>query len=119
MQRAENFGGFDVDGVLFFKLVLLIAGNEGEGVDVFMKFGERKLDRGDAAIIKQRQTFLVFGFKVVQGDAVEIGNDDVAGNFFRAPFARQVLNVAERLRFGLAQIFASGFVFHQDDARPE
>jgi hypothetical protein len=119
VQRAENFGGFDVDRVLLLKLVLLVAGNEGEGVDVFVKFGERKLNCGDAAIIKQRQTLLVFRFQVVQCDAVEIRNDDVTGNFFCAAFAHQVLNVAERLRFGLAQILASGFVFHQDDARPE
>lgn len=38
------------------------------------------------------------GFEVVEGDAVEIGNDDVAGNVFLAGrVAGEVLDVAEGL----------------------
>jgi hypothetical protein len=55
----------------------------------------------------------------MQRDAIEIRNNEVTGNFLGAPFARQVLNVAECLRFSFAQILAGGFVLHQDDARPE
>ena len=62
---------------------------------------------------------LVFRFKVVQRDAGKIRNDDVTGNFLVPPFARQVLYVTERLRFGLAQILAGGLVFHQNDAGPK
>ena len=56
---------------------------------------------GHAAIVKQGQALLVFRFQIVLRDA------------------RKILNVAERLRFGVAQILAGGFVFHQNDAGPE
>jgi hypothetical protein len=34
VELAENFGGFDVDGLLFRESVLLVAGDERKGVDV-------------------------------------------------------------------------------------
>ena len=42
VEVAHDFDGFEVDGVLFLELVLLVAGDEGEGVDVLVEVGQRK-----------------------------------------------------------------------------
>jgi len=40
VQSAHAFGGFDIDGVLFFKRGGLIASDEAEQADIFVKFFE-------------------------------------------------------------------------------
>jgi hypothetical protein len=119
MQAAHNFNRLNVDGVLFFKLMLLIAGNESEVVNVLVKVSQRKFKGVNAAGIKQGQRALVIGLKIVQGDAGEIGDDYIARNFIDTSCAREVLNIPKSLRLGLAQVFAKAFVFHQQDARPK
>ena len=42
VELAENLGGLDVDGVLFLEGVLLVAGDEGEVVNVLVKLGQRE-----------------------------------------------------------------------------
>ena len=85
MELAENFDGFNVDRVLLVKFVLLVAGNESEVVNVPVEIGERKFNRGNAATFEQRQVDVFFRFQIVQRDAREIGNDDVARNSFTRP----------------------------------
>ena len=55
----------------------------------------------------------------MKGDAGEVRDDDVPGNLVHAPLAREVLNVAEGLGFGFAEIAAKTFVFDQHFAGPE
>ena len=81
VQFAENFGGFDVDRVFFLERVLLVARNEREGVDVFVKIGERKFHHRAAPLVEQRQVALLLRLQVVQRDARKIRDDDVAGHF--------------------------------------
>ena len=88
-------------------------------MDVFVKIGQREFDGRHAPVVEERQVALVFRLQIVQGDAGEVGDDDVAGNFICAAFAREVLDVAERLRLGLAEVFAEALVFDEHDARPE
>lgn len=90
---AHDFDGFEVDGVLLDEFVLLVAGKEGEFVDMVVEIGERKFDGADAAIVEEREIELVVGFEIVEGDAGEIGDDDVARDFLVAMVAGQVLNV--------------------------
>ena len=51
--------------------------------------------------------------------ASEIADDDVARDFFVAMLAGEVLNVAEGLRLGFDESFATAFVFDENDAAPE
>lgn len=119
VEAAHVFDRFDVDGTLLDEFVLLVAGEEGELVDVVAKIGEGKFDGADAAVVEKGKIELVLGFKVVQGDAGEVRNDDVARNLFVAAFAGEVLNVAEGLGFGFAEVLAAAFVFDENDARPK
>ncbi len=113
VEVAHDVDGLNVDRVLVLELVLFVAGDEGKEMNVFVQFGERKFDADDAAGIEEREYALVFWLKIVQGDAGEVGDDDVAGNFIHAPFAREVLNVAERLRLGFAEVSAQALVLDE------
>ncbi len=107
MQLTEHFGGFDVDGVLFLELVLLVTGDEREVVDVLVQLRERE---GDASVLLQ----------IVQRNAREVRDDDVAGNLFAALLvAGEVLDVVHRLGVRLAKVLAKTLVFNQDDTTPE
>ncbi|MGB6877224.1 MAG: hypothetical protein WBD87_14450 [Candidatus Acidiferrales bacterium] len=79
VEAAHDFDGFEVDGVLLYEFVLLVASDEGEFVDVLVKIGERKFYGVDAAVFKEREGALVVWLKIMKGDAGKIGDDDVAG----------------------------------------
>ncbi len=112
VKFPENFCGLDIDRVFFLVSMLLVAGNEREGVDVAMKICERKFNGRPAPFVEERQVALFLRLKVVQRDAREIGNDDVARDFGVAAFVGQVLDVAKCLRLRFAQVFAKTFVFY-------
>ena len=80
---------FDVDGVLFLELVLLVAGDEGEGVDVLVEFGQRELQSRRRGVCRRAAGRAVLGLQIVQGDAGEIGDDDVARDFLVAALRRR------------------------------
>ena len=44
VQAAHDFDGLDVDRVLFFEFVLLVAGDECEVMNVLVEVGERKFE---------------------------------------------------------------------------
>src|SRR5687768_18567905 len=46
----EEFDGLEVGRVLFGEFVLLVAGDEGEGLNVVMEIGEGEFDGSDAAL---------------------------------------------------------------------
>ncbi len=88
-------------------------------MDASVKVRQRKLDGSYAPAVEQRQATLVFWLKIVQGDAGEVGDDDVTWNFIGATFACEVPDVAERLRLSLAEVFAETLVLDKHDAGPE
>ena len=81
----EDFNGLNVDGILLFELVLLITWDKREGVNMLVEVSKRELNGRNSPIVKQRKIFLFVGFKIVQGDAGEVGNDDVAQNSSMRP----------------------------------
>src|SRR5581483_4922012 len=119
MQAAHDLDGLNVDGVLLFKLVLLVARNEGNAVNVLVKVSQRKLDGVDAIGIEKRQRPLVVRFEIMQGDAGKVRDDYVARNLIVAAFAGEILNITKSLRLSLAEVFAETLVFNQEHARPE
>ena len=58
VKVAHDLDGLDVDRVLLLECVLLVAGNEGELMDVTVKFGEREFVRDAALLVEQRQVAL-------------------------------------------------------------
>jgi len=113
----HDLGGFEVDGILVGEAVLFVAGDEGEGVDVFVELGEREfegMDRSTSVCCSgccgwgQRRFGL--GFEVVEGDAGEVGDDDIARGFLGAAFVEQILEVLEGLGLGLAEVLAEALV---------
>ena len=99
--------------------MLLVAGNEGELVDLAVQLGQRKLDAGDAVAGEQRQGAILLRLQVVQCDAGEVGNNHVARHLVLPALANQVLDILERLRLGLAQVLPSALVFDQQHTPPE
>ena len=55
VQVAHDLDGFEVDRVLVLELVLLVAGDEGEGVNVLVEVGQRKFDGRHAAVVEKWQ----------------------------------------------------------------
>ena len=119
VKLAENFSGFDIDRVLVFIGMLLVAGNESEGVDVFVKISEREFNGRATTFVEERQVALLLRFKVMQRDPREIGDNDVARDFGVAAFVSEVLEIIKCLRLRLAEVFAKTFVFDQQHASPE
>jgi hypothetical protein len=119
VKVAENLSGFDVDRVFFLERVLLVAGNEGEGVNVAMKISERKFNGRAPPFVEERQVALFLRLKVVQRDAREIGDDDVARELGGWICAGEVLDLIKRLRFCFTEVFAKTFVFDQQHAAPK
>ena len=99
--------------------VLLVAGNEGEGVDVSVKIGERKFKGCAAPFVEERQVALFLRFQVVQCNTREIGDDEVARDFGVTAFIGKVMDVIKRLRFGFAEVFARTFLLHDQNAAPK
>ncbi len=106
VQIAQNLHGLDIDGVLIFLRMLFIAGDERKLVDVPMQIPQFKVPR--LALLE-----------IVQGDAGEVRDDDVARQLVVAAFVLQVLDVLDRLQVGQGQTLAARLVFGQQDALPE
>ena len=119
VKAAHDSDGFNVDRVLFHEFVLLVAGDECEGVDTVMKFGDGEFERFDAAAGEEGQVSLRFGFKVMERDAGEVGNDDVAGDFVVAAFIDKCLDVIESLGLSTAEVLPGALVLHEQDAFPK
>ncbi|MDB6066259.1 MAG: hypothetical protein JWR26_2467 [Pedosphaera sp.] len=84
-----------------------------------VEFGEGKGEGLGAALVKERQSKLVLGGEVVQGDVGKVGNDDETGQFLFAALIDKVLQVAEGLGLGAAEIAAEAFVLDDEVAGPE
>ena len=81
-------------------------------------FAKREIERGRKAL-EERGVGVLLGLKVVDGDALEVGDDEVAGRFFFAPAAREGADVFHALRVRFAEIFARALVLGDEGARPE
>ena len=118
VQVAHELRGFEVGGVFGVKLVIRVAGNEREVVDVFVEVGQSEFD-ARRQTVKERRVGVLFWFKIVEGDAGEIRDDQPAGNLAVAPGILEAADVGHALRVRLSQILAGGLVFHEQAARPE
>ena len=119
VQIVHDGDRAEIDRVLVREAVLLVAGDEGERVDVAVQVGQRELDRVDPVSGKQRQRTLFFRLQIVEGKPDKIGDDDVPRHFVLAAVADEVLDILEGLRLGLAQILAAALVFDEQHPLPE
>ena len=87
-------------------LDLADSGEKSEGLDVFGEVFEFDFEVG------------VF-VEVVKGDPVEVGDDEVTGQFVAPALVDHVLDVAHCLAVGFSEVFACGFVLSHQDAFPE
>lgn len=84
MELGHELGCLDVCRVFGIELVLLVAGDEVEAADVFVKILQREND-GWRVALQKRQVRILFRLQIVQGDALEVGNDEEAGRFLFPP----------------------------------
>ena len=71
MQIGHDPRRVEIRGIFGIELLLFIAGNEGEGVNVAVQVGQHEFGLIDPAVGEQRKRPLVFRLQVVQGDAAE------------------------------------------------
>ena len=69
--------------------------------------------------MKERRVGVLLRLKVVNGDALEIGNDEVARCFLSASAAGECAHVFHALRVRFAEVFARALVLGEQRARPE
>ena len=116
VQIVHDPHGLEVDRVLVLKVVLLIARNEGEIVDMTVQLVQRERDPMAAA---NGLLHRVFRLQIPQADPRKIGNDHVAGHFLLPAGADEVGDIAVGLRLGLVKILAAALVLHQQHSGPE
>src|SRR5579872_2998376 len=112
VKAAHDFDRLDVDRVLFFELVLLVARNEREPVDMLVKISKRKLDGVDAAVVEKRERTLVLRLKIVQRDVCEVGDDHISGNLADAALGSEIADVPKCLRLCPPEVFAKALMLN-------
>ncbi|MEI6607169.1 MAG: hypothetical protein WCP35_17795 [Verrucomicrobiota bacterium] len=83
-----------------------------------MEVLEREFDRRGKPL-EQGQVGVLLRFEIVEGDAIEIGDDEPARDFLGAAGIHQAANVPQTLGMRLVQVLAGGLVLDEDAARPE
>ena len=69
--------------------------------------------------MEQREVGILLGLKVVNGDALKIGNDEVPRAIFALPGFLQPPDIFHRLRMGFVQVLARALVFNDERTRPK
>ena len=69
--------------------------------------------------MKQGKVRVLLRLQVVNGDALEIGNDEVARIFLAPSAAMEGADVFHTLRVRFAEVFARALVLGEQGARPE
>jgi len=70
-------------------------------------------------LLEQRRVRVLLRLQIVEGDAVEIREDQPAGNLAVAPSVLEAADVVHALGVGLAEIGPGRLVLHEQPARPE
>ena len=118
VQLAHELRCFLVRGVFGIEFVLLVSRDEKEMSDVLVEVREGKLERRREAL-EQGKVGVLLWLKVVDGDALEIGNDEVARRFLHPSTTGEGADVFHALRVRFAQVFARALVLREQRARPE
>ena len=107
VQFAHQLGGFDVDRVLFFDFVGLVADDEGEAVDVFVQVFQGEFMLGSA--------FIKIGIQIIQSETRKIGHHHVAWQVALF-YAGEVIQC---LTAGAIKVFTARFMLNQQHAFPQ
>ena len=111
MHAGHDADGLKVELVLRLGRRDRIARDESQVSDVERQIGEGELDASVAeASAEEREVELGVGFKIVESEALEVGEQDVAGDLGGAAYCLEILNVVEGLDLGSFQARASGLV---------
>jgi hypothetical protein len=119
VETPHDLNSLDVDWVFIIEAMLLVSRDEGKRVDVFVELDERKFESVNSAPGENWRIRALVWFKVVEGNAHEVGNDDVARNVLRSACGNQIWNVGERLRLGDIESGAAALVFNEEHSRPQ
>jgi len=102
VERAKDFGGFDVGRVLVAEDALFNAGDESEMLDVAREVAKRKADLGA-------------GVEVVKFELLKVADEEIAGEFVVFELGK----VVESLFFGFREVAASALLLYEEHAFPE
>ena len=119
VEVVDDGHRFKVDRIVILEAVLLVAGNEGELVNMAVKLGEGELGRLDPESGKQGQRPLHLPVPGLQGKAGEVGDNDVLRHLvLRVPHSIG-LGYIRRLAIRLAEILASTLVLDEQGLLPK
>ena len=110
VEFRHEFGGFDIGGIFGVEFALAQAEDEGETVDVFVEVRDWESEGGGGSF---------FRFKVVEGNALEIRDDDEAGDLLFTPGVLQAAHVVHGLGVGFPQVLPGALVLAEQLPRPK
>ena len=96
MELGQKLSRFDVGRVFLLDAVGAVSRHEAEGVDVLVQVLQGKIERGRQALEK-RQLGVLLRLKVMEGDLVEIADNEVTGSLVVAPAILQGADVGHTL----------------------
>jgi len=102
VDRAEQFGGLDVDRSLRAVMPTLHAEHESKFLDMLVQFGKR-------------EGYFAPRFQFLQAETLKIADQ----HELRQVTILEPQHIIMRLPFGLQQILARAFLFNQQHTRPE
>ena len=119
VQVGHELNGLEVGGVLRDEFVGGVVGDEGKEADVGTEFAERELFSMVAEAGEERHRELVFWLEVVESEAAEVGEQDVAWDVFAVAAFVEIMDIGEGLGLGGFEAFACGLVLDEYFAFPE
>jgi len=119
VKPPHNLGRPDIDRIFLAERADLVAGDETEQPHVAVEIAHADLDALDVQPAEKRQVARLLRLQVVKREAVEVGDDHIARDLVVAAFARQRLQIRERLRLGAVQALAAALVLDQQTPLPE
>jgi len=84
-----------------------------------VQFRERELDAVVTQAVEEWEILFPFGLEIVQSEALEVGEQDIAWGFVLSARTDEVADVSEGLALGGIQRVACGFVLYQQLSWPE
>lgn len=118
VQVAEKLDSFEANRRFITVLILFVAGNKREKLNVFPKIFQLELVFHAMGFVEARE-IAFFRLDVEKFKVFVIGKNNVARTFIFAPLVAERLDVVESLELRIVETFSERFVLDEQFALPE